>query len=519
MAEGPLEKRPWRPWLALDGDGDAGAVGEGGGGGGEEEPCKEVQEDSPPSSPVSPYLTHGRRSLCEENVQVVSSRGNNGSGGLGPLGLRLVPLKRIVLKSPMGSDGDTGTVGESGGGGGREEPCMETEDASLSSPGSDGSGGLGPLGLRLVPPKRIMLKSPLGSEPMVYNWPLKKGRGRMGKAEDTQDEAIEIVETIQFVCADNPNIEKAMQGSHYLMTYDMGIPFEDYYYNLMAISERYNNAVDELVESGKATISRVTPTHLKHILNQCYNKSVKDPNELNNYEAFTPEVYGEISFELMWQILDQISPIKREDKFVDLGSGVGQVVLQVAALTDCSFSLGIEKVTTRASYAKDMEKWFRFWMAFYGKSFKPFKLIAGDFFDPNHQQAIVDSTIVFVNNFAFGPEVDHSLKDIFANMRDATKIISCWSFCPLNFRITARNFGTDIGAIMHVSKMGPLKGSVSWTGKPVSYFIHVIDRTKLERYFRRKRKDPRIKQKDSTGVRKSLRIEDVAKKQGKEREF
>ena len=411
----------------------------------------------------------------------------------------------------LDGDGDSahnaGNVGGGDGGGG--ELCKEASPST----GNDDSGEL--------VPKRIVLKSPLGSEPMVYNWPLKKGRGRMGKAEDTQDEATEIVETIQFVCADNPTVEKAMQGSHYLMTYDF-VSFEDYYYNLMAISERYNNAVDELVESGHATISRVTPSHLKHILNQCYNKSVKDPNELNNYEAFTPEVYGEISFELMGQILEHLSPIKKKDKFVDMGSGVGQVVLQVAALTDCSFSLGIEKATTPASYAKDMEKWFRFWMAFYGKSFKPFKLIAGDFFDPNHQQAIVDSTIVFVNNFAFGPEVDHSLKDIFANMRDATKIISCWSFCPLNFRITARNFGTDIGAIMHVSKMGPLKGSVSWTGNPVSYFIHVIDRSKLERYFIRKMRKERKKQKkdkDSTGGRKSPSTEDAAKKRGKEREL
>lgn len=33
--------------------------------------------------------------------------------------------------------------------------------------------------------------------------------------------------------------------------------------------------------------------------------------------------------------------------------------------------------------------------------------------------------------------------------------------------------------------MSPLKGSVSWTGKPVSYYLHVIDRTKLEQYFLR----------------------------------
>lgn len=32
---------------------------------------------------------------------------------------------------------------------------------------------------------------------------------------------------------------------------------------------------------------------------------------------------------------------------------------------------------------------------------------------------------------------------------------------------------------MHVSEMTPLRGSVSWTGKPVSYYLHIIDRTKV----------------------------------------
>jgi H3 lysine-79-specific histone-lysine N-methyltransferase len=100
--------------------------------------------------------------------------------------------------------------------------------------------------------------------------------------------------------------------------------------------------------------TRCTRTHLKHILQKCYNKSVTDPNMLNNYEAFTPEVYGETSFELICQILDKLLPIDGENKFVDLGSGVGQVVLQVAALTDCEISFGIEKASTPAKYAKVM---------------------------------------------------------------------------------------------------------------------------------------------------------------------
>ena len=63
---------------------------------------------------------------------------------------------------------------------------------------------------------------------------------------------------------------------------------------------------------------------------QVYNTAISDPNDLNHYEPFTPEVYGETSFDLINQMIDLISPITSEMKFIDLGSGVGQVVLQVS---------------------------------------------------------------------------------------------------------------------------------------------------------------------------------------------
>ncbi len=40
---------------------------------------------------------------------------------------------------------------------------------------------------------------------------------------------------------------------------------------------------------------------------------------------------------------------------------------------------------------------------------------------------------------------------------------------------------------MHVAELSPLKGQVSWTGKPVNYYLHIIDRGKLEKYFRRQK--------------------------------
>lgn len=46
---------------------------------------------------------------------------------------------------------------------------------------------------------------------------------------------------------------------------------------------------------------------------------------------------------------------------------------------------------------------------------------------------------------------------------------------------------TDIGTILRVEELSPLKGQVSWTGKPVTYYLHKIDRSKLEKYFHRQK--------------------------------
>lgn len=65
---------------------------------------------------------------------------------------------------------------------------------------------------------------------------------------------------------------------------------------------------------------------LRHILQQVYNHSVTDPEKLNNYEPFSPEVYGETSFDLVSQIIDEMEMME-DDTFVDLGSGKSTVIL------------------------------------------------------------------------------------------------------------------------------------------------------------------------------------------------
>lgn len=99
-----------------------------------------------------------------------------------------------------------------------------------------------------------------------------------------------------------------------------------------------------------------------------------------------------------------------------------------------------------------MDSNFKKWMEWYGKHYGDYQLIKGDFLNEEHREKIVSATIVFVNNFAFGPTVDHMLKERFADLKDGARIVSSKSFCPLNFRITDRNLSGMFVFIFHFPK-------------------------------------------------------------------
>ncbi|XP_068021145.1 LOW QUALITY PROTEIN: histone-lysine N-methyltransferase, H3 lysine-79 specific [Melanerpes formicivorus] len=341
----------------------------------------------------------------------------------------------------------------------------------------------------------LRLKSPVGAEPAVYPWPLPV-------YDKHHDAAHEIIETIRWVCEEIPDLKLAMEN-YVLIDYDTK-SFE----SMQRLCDKYNRAIDSIHQLWKGTTqpmklnTRPSTGLLRHILQQVYNHSVTDPEKLNNYEPFSPEVYGETSFDLVAQMIDEIK-MTEDDLFVDLGSGVGQVVLQVAAATNCKHHYGVEKADIPAKYAETMDREFRKWMKWYGKKHAEYTLERGDFLSEEWRERIANTSVIFVNNFAFGPEVDHQLKERFANMKEGGRIVSSKPFAPLNFRINSRNL-SDIGTIMRVVELSPLKGSVSWTGKPVSYYLHTIDRTILENYFS-SLKNPKLREEQEAARRRQQR--------------
>lgn len=331
----------------------------------------------------------------------------------------------------------------------------------------------------------IILNSPVGSKPAVYKWPLtytSKGQ--------KIDGAEEIIETIRWVAREylefKPAIENLLPDQPDFKSYEF----------IKNLCDKYNKITDFVMKMNKGTSvalrtsSRASQGLLKHIIQQVYNYAVVDPTELNKYSPFSSETYGETSFEFMAQLIDrnQFRP-GEQDTFIDLGSGVGHLVLQMAASVKCKKCYGVEIADVPAGYAKLMEERFKFWMNWHGKTYTEFELFHGDFFEKQYAEIIKNSTYILVNNFAFKPDVDHKLKQRFLDLKDGTQILSSKPFCSPKSRLTER-YLTDIGSIMHVVEVQPIqkKDSVSWTPKPLPYYLHVLDGSKVEKYYERQKR-------------------------------
>ncbi|KAJ2789623.1 geranylgeranyl transferase type-1 subunit beta, partial [Coemansia linderi] len=121
-----------------------------------------------------------------------------------------------------------------------------------------------------------------------------------------------------------------------------------------AVSE-FNALLDAEREAGRAGPcfdENLIPSELAiHVIEQIYNRIVAPTvGSLRQYKAFSNNVYGEILPTLVNEFIDRTN-ITHTSTFVDLGCGIGNVVLQVAAQTGCNAS-GIEIMKVPARFAK-----------------------------------------------------------------------------------------------------------------------------------------------------------------------
>ncbi|KAJ3043756.1 Nucleosomal histone H3-Lys79 methylase [Rhizophlyctis rosea] len=240
---------------------------------------------------------------------------------------------------------------------------------------------------------------------------------------------------------------------------------------------------------------------VSHIMEQAYARAVSaEAHKLNTYEGFSNNVYGEVRHRLVDDMIREAN-IQPHHVFLDMGSGIGNVVLQVAAqcLCDC---YGVEVMPTPAELGRKQKheflsrlRWasddvgfdlveavlmlFDLRDRYYAKPCGRITLRHADFLDDKDIHEILkDADVIFVNNYAFRPELNQMILALFLDLKEGAKVISLRSFVPKTGRGQARR-SNAMESIFTCEEFMFAEGSVSWMAESGVYYIHTVNRSQL----------------------------------------
>ncbi|KAK6843785.1 Nucleosomal histone H3-Lys79 methylase [Apiospora arundinis] len=238
--------------------------------------------------------------------------------------------------------------------------------------------------------------------------------------------------------------------------------------------EDYNKKLISLVESGTIAKNidrrhRVPPELVDFILTQVYDRTVAPKVELlNKYQAGSDNVYGELRYPFVRHILHEHCHMTSDQVYVDLGSGVGNTVLQAALEIGCR-SYGCEIVPQSCDFADAQLEEFKSRCLLWGLAPGRAHLERADFRqNPKMSQVLKEADVILVNNKAFTPQLNKALTDMFLDLKTGCKIISLKNFVLGN----EKNSTNDVAnSILDVEGHRYQGDWVSWASSDGEYFV------------------------------------------------
>ncbi|RGP75811.1 histone-lysine n- h3 lysine-79 specific [Fusarium longipes] len=242
-----------------------------------------------------------------------------------------------------------------------------------------------------------------------------------------------------------------------------------------AALREYNEKLRALVDDGVIAKNldkmHELPQHLvAFILDQIYDRTVALKVELlSKYENGTDYVYGELLHPFISKILVEQTRMTSGQVFVDLGSGVGNVVLQAALEIGCE-SWGCEMMENACNLADEQKKEFDARCMLWGVRPGKVHLERGDFRkNARIHEALKRADVVLVNNKAFTSQLNDDLVRMFLDLKSGCKVVSLKSFVAEKSNNHNIN---DVGStILEVEECIYPEGYVSWTNAGGPYFI------------------------------------------------
>ncbi len=221
---------------------------------------------------------------------------------------------------------------------------------------------------------------------------------------------------------------------------------------------------------------------VERILTQTYARTVSPRiNSLRQYENGTDNVYGELLPKFISTILKKDTRMTSDQVFVDLGSGVGNVVLQAALQIGCE-SWGCEMMENACDLAALQQTEFNARCRLWGVAVGDIHLERGDFLDNQELGKVLKrADVILVNNQAFTPELNEALTSLFLDAKEGCQIVSLKSFVPSGPKITSRNLYRACN-VLDVSERRYYSSCVSWTDTPGTYYVSVKDSSRVEAF-------------------------------------
>ncbi|PWN50997.1 DOT1-domain-containing protein [Violaceomyces palustris] len=244
------------------------------------------------------------------------------------------------------------------------------------------------------------------------------------------------------------------------------------------------------------------------IQDQVYARTVGPRvEELGKYQAFSDNVYGELLPRFMSEIA-QLTSLGPSSVFVDLGSGVGNLLLQTSLQTGCE-AYGCEMMPVPSSLAqKQVEEAQKRWKMWALKGGKAMEAWEGDFGESLKVREILRrADVVLVNNYAFLPKTNENLSLLFLDLKDGASIVSLKPFVPPDFRLTERTLSSPL-AILRVVERNYTSGCVSWADGGGKYYIQTVDRSLVRSFVEREEERGKSKRIETSRRRWKARLDD-----------
>ena len=182
----------------------------------------------------------------------------------------------------------------------------------------------------------------------------------------------------------------------------------------------------------------------------------------NDYAPFSNETYGETKPILVAEFIKHLG-INKKDTSFDLGSGIGNVVMQVSMDTGCH-AVGIEKdprcheaalhlLEQCKTIEPDLEEKIQFWCK--------------DLMKDNIN--FLEATVIYISNWCFSQQLQLELLNQFATLKEGTKTVALKSL--FGQRSNQKRARTEPFLRQEPCIKGVV-GGFSWTAAPVDCFVY-----------------------------------------------